>query len=235
MFFIFIVLFLISIPALLNALKEFRRDKLNRDIEKTMPDVLLVVSNLPQSVSFDKIIETAAGAKVVAAIPFRKTAELIKRGAPVETAFCMAFSSYPLVVRKAGDLIAKTYSNGNSTLAIVKQFAVELSEVNASREQTKADASMQKYSLLAASAFLVPFIIALISGVSMQASTLIPNSQPAVSIAAINFAINSYLLVFSFLSAKFIARQFATPFLPFFAVTAPLSLLGFNLSLLFLQ
>ncbi len=232
-YFVIPAAFLFSIPGLLAAWKEFQVEKTNREIEKTLPDVLLRLSSMPTSTQFQNILTEAASLNLPASIPFKQVSGMISKGCPVQTAISKSFSNYPPTTQKTGELIAKLYTNGNSTLSKLGEFAVELSKHNQTKESAKADLSMQKYSLLASSAFLVPFIISLIHSISLKASALF--SQPTVvPNEVILLAINIYLILFSFLAAKFISRQFNSHFITFFSIMCPLSLLVFNLSSLFI-
>ncbi len=234
LYFVIPLAFLFSIPGLLSAWKEFQVEKTNREIEKTLPDVLLRLSSMPTSTHFQNILKEAASLNVPASVPFHHAMELISKGCPVQLAISKSFSRYSLTTQKSGELFSKLYTNGNSTLTKMGEFANELSKHNQVKESAKADLSMQKYSLLVSSAFLVPFIISLIHSISLKASGII--SQPAmVSNDVILLAINIYLILFSFLAAKFISRQFNSHFITFFSITCPLSLLVFNVSSLFIS
>ncbi len=197
-----------------------------------MPDLLISISSMQNS-SFEEILKHASSFKNPASIPFKISKDFISKGMPASIAISTAFSKHSIVVKKTGELFSKLYSNGNSLLPLLKEFALELSQYNAVKEQAKADSSLQKYTLLVSSSFLVPFIIALIHSVSLRASLLLSSVQ--VQSEVILLAINLYLLILSFLSAKFISRQFSTHFITFFSITAPISLLVFNLASFFLE
>ncbi len=229
MHFLLLPLILLSIPALLLAYREFVREKRNSEIEKTLPDVLLSISSLPHTVSFSEVLSKATSLNKPASILFNNCQALILRGAPVEIAISKSFSRYTPLVEKTGALLYSLHRNGNSLLPIFKELSIELTLHREAREAVKADASVQKYSLLISCAFLVPFIIALIYSVSQGASAIFALS-PVLSPNLIALCINIYLVAFSFLAAKFLAKQFSSHFSTFFSITCPLSLLVFNFS-----
>ncbi|MDP3742023.1 MAG: hypothetical protein Q8R15_01780 [Candidatus Micrarchaeota archaeon] len=228
------ILFVLSIPALANAWKEFQKQKQNNEVDKTLPEVLIHIATLPPSADFHSILEEAATMKLPAALPFHHCKELIKKGCPVEIAVSTAFANFSPVAKKTGELLYSLYTSGNSLLPNLTEFGTEMSKQRELKESLKADASIQKYSILVSSAFLVPFIIALIYSVSSKAASILPTSTAVVSTEAIVLAINIYLILFSFISARFISRQFSTHFITFFSITGPVSLLVFNISLLLL-
>ncbi|MFH1247411.1 MAG: hypothetical protein V1644_03445 [Candidatus Micrarchaeota archaeon] len=230
------ILFIFSIPGLAKAWKTFQTQKTNAEIERTMPDLLIHLSGFSTSPApFQIILDEASNFNGPASKPFKKCKNLIEKGCPVQTAISTSFSIYPPSIRKTGDLFRLLYTNGNSTLVNMGEFGFELSKQREVKESLKADASIQKYSLLAACAFLVPFIIALIYSVSSKAVTLLPASVGvANSNNVVLLAINVYLILFAFISSKFLSRQFSMHYISFFSMTCPLSLLVFNFALLFL-
>ncbi len=222
---------LFTIPALLAAFKQLQQQKQIAKIEESLPELLFKLSNLT-NVSFEEFLQFASSTQSAAAFPFKKATELIKRGMPVELAITTSFASGSQTISKTGALLCKVYENGNSSLAILKCFAINLSKMVEAKKQAKADSSIQKYSILIAAAFLVPFIIAMISSIATKATVLLPQQNNPLSVVVI-LSIHIYLLLFSLLSAKFLARQFSTHFFAFFSITAPLAILVFNLTTLF--
>ncbi len=220
------LLLVLLVPAAIKTSRDFQREKLKRNIEKTLPDLLLSISST--ELSFEKILNAAASIRSPAAVPFKNCAELISKGMPYSVAISTSFSNYSPIVSKTGELLLRLYKNGNSNLALLREFSLQLAQHNAAKETAKADLSVQKYSLLISSAFLVPFIIALIYSTSLRAASTLSASIVSPTIVAI--AINCYLFLFCFLSAKFLSSQFSTHFYTVFFLTAPLSLLVFNLS-----
>lgn len=232
MYYLLPLLLLLALPGLVAAWRSFQAEKLQAEVEKSLPTTLIETSTLSASTSFEKLLAAGAASKTAASLLFKKCSSLISKGAPVQIAVSHSFSAPSPVVQKTGELLSKLYVNGNSVFPHLREFALEIAEYNQVKETAKADASMQKYSLLASSAFLVPVIIALIYSVSQKAGQIM-SATPA-STGVVLISINAYLLIFAFLSAKLLARQFSTNFLQFFSLTAPAALLVFNTALVLL-
>ncbi len=224
-----LLLSVFALPALANAVKQFKTEREINSIEKTLPDALLAFCN---STNFETGLHNAASLKTPASILFKKTLGLSQKGAPMSIALSRTFV-HSFTIQKTGNLLAKVYTNGNSDIQTAKQFALELSDSNNDREQIEADASLQKYSLLLCCALLVPLVIAFIYSISTKASVFLqPNAM--VSLPIITLSINIYLILLAVISSYFLSKQFSAHFLTFFSITAPVSLLVFNIAPFFL-
>jgi len=199
------LLFLLTIPSLFKAWRDFQKEAQVKQIENGLPELLLSVSSL--STSFEKKLFIAANFNNGAALPFKKCRKMTLAGAPVQSAISSSFSNYSPLIRKTGDLLWLLYSRGNSTSPLIKEFALELYSLRESREQLKADSTIHKYSLLVSCAILVPLIIALIYSISSNTLNFIASPQPLLP-NAVFLSVNIYLLILSFICAKYLAKQF---------------------------
>ena len=230
-FFIPLLLLVVVIPALFKALKELKQVEETQEIERSLPDVLLAIS-ANNSRTFEEMIATGAKQSSPAGSLFKKCSLLIARGAPVETALLQSFNSTSPSIKKTGELLHKVYVNGNSLLELLREFALDLSSFNEARESAKASSSLQKYSVLVSAGVLVPAIMAFTYSVSQKASLVL---SPDLGVPFfVLVSINIYLVLFSLLASRFLARQFYSHFFTFFSLTCPLSLFVFNSLLLVL-
>ncbi len=224
-----LLLFIFALPALAKAVKQFKIEREINAIEKTLPDALLAFCN---SANFETALHNAASLKTPSGALFKKTLQLSQKGAPILIAFSSIFV-HSFTIQKTGNILANVYRNGSSSIKTAKQFALELSDSNNNREQIKAEASIQKYSLLLCCALLVPLVIAFIYSISTKASAFL-QSNATVSLPIVTLSINFYLVLLAIISSYFLSKQFSAHFLTFFSITAPVSLLVFNIVPFFL-
>lgn len=225
MYFLILLLFFLAVPSIFKAWRDFRKEVQIKQVEEGLPDILVSLSS--HLTSFEKTLAHTSTFNSPAALPFKKANQMIAKGAPVKVAITKSFSSYSSIVSKAGDLLWLFYIRGNSVLPLIKEFALELRSLQESREQLKADSAIHKYSLLVSCALLVPLVIALIYSVASTTSRFMP-SNPLLQ-QTVFLAVNFYLLILAFVCSRYLADQFASHFLRFFSITAPVSLLVFNL------
>lgn len=152
----------------------YEAEERKRKIEEEVPDVLLVASSLPEAQNISKVVGFAAkNSNGPIAEEFSIANSEITAGMPVEEALARISrrNNSASLERAIGMLVAALDSGANMASAF-RETAEDFMETSSVLRERAASTALQKYTMLAASAFLVPFILgklaSLVQGFSLS-------------------------------------------------------------------
>jgi hypothetical protein len=139
------------------------------------------------------------------------------------------------LAKRAFSLIIVAYETGADMYFALRECAQDISSFFALARERSALLSIQRYTVLASAAFLVPFILGTVIYLAplLSATSAPGGAQPgAAPVAALSLACQAYLVMNAALCALLLALSEANPARAalYFAACAPLSLLFFSLA-----
>ncbi len=231
-------------PLLLWFYWDYEREKRFREIDAALPAALLQAAAFPKRASMEKIIEAIArGGHGALSGEFDVALRQIESGASVKRALENFAARCPTALaQRSVDLLLATYETGADLAPALKQVAEDAFDLQAISRENAAAGALQKYTLLAGGALLVPAILGVLlnlvgslgvgafafgeEGVAAQAALA---QRQAVQNAVVVGA-QAYLVIFAALAGFFIASVEGAKrkAVLYFAFMAPLALLVFN-------
>ncbi len=205
----------LSLPALALSALIYLSELRASELDASIPDAMFRASALGKSASFEKMLSQISEADSgPLSEEFSGVLRQIRSGAnPIDALNSLSLRTNSLLLSRCARLLVIAYRGGSDTYWAVRATAEDmLSLFSLIRERASA-LSLQKYTLLAASAILIPLILGsvtlAVSGFAKDFATLgisQGKSQAGLFQAAHDSAF-AYLLIFSAISAVFIANQ----------------------------
>lgn len=204
-------------PAAAYAWFDYAASRRVADIDEALPSALFQVASLPRGTSTEKMIAAVASAGYGAlSKEFSKANRRIGAGASVPRALELtAQENDSALLKRSCLLLSNAYAAGGDQSHAFKEVAEDAFQMQALARENAASLSVQKYTLLAASALLVPAILALLLNIVSTLSAGLDSgglllssasaSQRAALLAAVTLGNQAYLALFAALSAYFVA------------------------------
>lgn len=228
-------------PLLLYFYLDYLRSKRSKEIDHYLPTALLQIASFPEHTPIEQILESLEKQDYGAlSEEFLRLRQTINSGSNVPNCLGknITNAATPLY-RRTLNLLLNAYESGSDFSTAFREISEDAYELqNLQKEQASAFA-MQKYTLIFGGALLVPFILALLLGLSagLDFSTefnlgLAPAARKEL-IDAIMLANQLYLGIFALLSSYFVSSAEGNPrkTVLYFCLLCPLSLLVFHLVL----
>ncbi|MFH1199765.1 MAG: type II secretion system F family protein [Candidatus Micrarchaeota archaeon] len=217
---------------LVPAFEGYRRSARVRELEKGLPMALFLMTSLPSGAPFEKMLLAGGGAGGEAGRAFARVEALMRRGLSAQEALAVVSAECGSreFARMAG-VLSSVYSSGGMLSDAVVELANDSLELSQLARESQAMLSLQKYTIVAAAAVLVPFIIGSVFAMAQSLSLASADSAAAHKILPpFAFACQVYLLEFSAIASAFIAAgegniKKAALYCP---IIAPVSLLAFH-------
>ncbi len=154
-------------PVAHYALRLYLDEQRKRGIEKLVPDVLLQASVFPSGTPMTKIVKYLGESSYgELSLEFRKAHTELLLGASVEEALGgMAKRVKSDALSRALNLLVQGYNSGADMSQTFKEAAEDLLETQSILRDRVSSLVVEKYTLLLAGGIIVPFILALISGI----------------------------------------------------------------------
>lgn len=220
--------------------KEYLVEKKQGEIDYFLPPALFQIASFPSATPTEKIFETIARGDFGALSgEFALALKQTRAGYSIRDVLEeMKKRNSSLLLRRACDLILKTYKSGAKTSGeLFKEIAEDVYSLQEIVRETSASLSMQKYTLLAGGSVLVPIVLALLFNISaslqqgFSQDLLDLPSNPQLQ-ETVLMATQLYLGIFALVASLFIARLEEKPAkaVLYFAVMAPVSLILFTLA-----
>ncbi len=233
-------------PLLLWFYWDYVREKRLKEIDAALPSALLQAASFPKRASMEKILESlASGGHGVLSKEFEKTARQIESGSSVPRALeAFAARNPSLLCRRSVDLLLASYERGADLAPAFREVAEDAFDLQAIGRENAAAGALQKYTLLAGGAFLVPAILGVLlnlvaslgvgafpsfgeaEGAAAQAAL----AQRAAVQTAVVIGAQAYLVIFAALAGAFVAAAEGArrKAVLYFAFMAPLALIVFH-------
>jgi len=210
----------IAIPFLFLVFGQFYKAELRkRQVEKYVPDILLQASIFPKGTSLLHIIAYFGEAKYGhLSKEFSRASMEIKKGATVEAALENIKNRYKesRILARAINLLIQGYNSGADMNQTFKEAADDLMQTNTILRERAASMTVEKFTLLIAGAFLVPFILGMITKtVSSFDLTLLSTAfgeqvnlaEKKEMLAAALLGTHIYIFEYAILASIFVANQ----------------------------
>ncbi|OIO27708.1 hypothetical protein COX86_02290 [Candidatus Micrarchaeota archaeon CG_4_10_14_0_2_um_filter_60_11] len=231
-------------PAALVAYAGYQAERRVRDIEEALPSALFQVASLPKGANIEKAIAAIAASDYgLLSNEFAKANRRVNAGASVPRALeLMARENGSALLGRACWLLSNAYANGGDQSNAFKEVAEDAFQMQALGRENAASLAVQKYTLLIASAALVPFILAVLLSVvnslngSFAASgglfySSASAAQRSALLDAVTLGSQAYLAAFALLACWFAASFEGAPkkFIAYAALCLPCALAIFEL------
>ena len=225
---------------------DYVREKRLKEIDAALPGALLQAASFPKRASMEKIIEALAnGGHGELSKEFEKTLRQIENGSSVPRALEGFTERNPsLLVRRSVDLLLASYERGVDLAPAFREVAEDAFDLQAISRENAAAGALQKYTLLAGGAFLVPAILGVLlnlvaslgvggyasfgeaEGAAAQAAL----AQRAAVQSAVVVGAQAYLVIFAALAGAFVASTEGArrKAVLYFAFMAPCALIVFH-------
>ncbi|MFH1106339.1 MAG: type II secretion system F family protein [Candidatus Micrarchaeota archaeon] len=190
---------------LVPALEEYAFSRRVRGLELGLPSALFRMTSAPPGAPFEKLLCEAASCGGETGSAFARVSAMAGRGVPAARAFAAVSAEYGSpAFSRASRMLVSLHESGGQLSRAVHGVAEDAGEMLRLSEEGAALASLQKYTLLAAAALLLPFIL----GSLIQSSASLASLDGAAPVPPAFFlACQLYLFLFSALSSCFVALQ----------------------------
>ncbi len=192
-----------------------------KKLEDEIPDMLLLASSLPGHSTIPKIIGfMASNGSGPLSWEFRRAEKEIAAGIPIESALdSMAARNGSAALDRAIGMINVALDSGAEMSRAFRETAEDFMQTHAITRERASAMAVQKYTLLAAGGFLVPFIlgklgsmaegfsVSAVSGLGIGAT----EGQRLALASAASLASATYIAEFTVIAAMFIGLQEGRP------------------------
>lgn len=229
-------------PALAFFYQDYLREKRTAQIEASLPSALFQLSSFPSKAPAQTLVRSIAqGGYGELSAEFTKALRQMESGlSPSQALSQVAKRSDSLLLSRVISLLIAAQQSGADASKSLRQVAEDSFKLSAIAKETSASLTLQKYTLLAAGAFIIPLVLGLLfaSTASFSSSSLHEfglgqsATQQAQMRQTVFMANQYYLAVFSLLASLLIASAQGSPkkFILYAAFIAPCSLLAFALA-----
>lgn len=219
-------------------------EKRRKEMEESIPDLLLHASMLPEKESFSKIIEHLSNSGFgVLSEEFKKARKEVEAGSSVQEALNkIGERSKSKTVERAVMLLTKGYESGANMQEIFRNSAEDLLHTNAILRERSASMVVEKYTLLFAGALIVPVVLgilaSMVSGMDFSSSILgfgLSEEKRKELFETALISIQLYTAIYAVLASLFVANQEndLKKAIIYALVLLPLSFIAFNTARLF--
>jgi pilus assembly protein TadC len=233
-------------PLLLFFYWDYEREKRNREIDAALPSALLQAAAFPRRASMEKIFEAiASGGYGSLSEEFAIASRQVRAGASVKTALSnLVARNDSALLRRSVDLLLASYETGADLAPAFREVAEDAFELQAISRESAAAGALQKYTLLAGGALLVPGILSVLLGLVTSlgvsgfasfgaaegAAASAALAQRAAVSGAVVLGTQVYLVLFAALAGAFVASAEGArrKAVLYFAFMAPCALLVFH-------
>lgn len=229
-------------PCLAFLYADYARERRVREIEDALPSALFQLSSFPHLAPVEKLVDSISRSDYgPLSEEFAKASRQMKSGSSVREALQgISGRSGSLLLERTVSLLLLAQEGGSNVSRALREIAEESAKLSAISREIAASAALQKYTLLAAGAFIIPGVLgALFSATSSFSSTdffqlgLVGSASSQAELRqAIHFGTQFYLIAFSLLAAAFVslAEGSLRKSVVYAAFLLPCSLLVFSLA-----
>jgi len=207
------ILFLALSFTLFNGLKQLIEEKELKEKEDKIIDFLFYCSMSGKNKTLIQLLKETKGKGFgLLEKEFMITLKQIEHGLSQRKALILLKKrNKSKVIERAIDLLLLGLKSGADLTELFRQTALDLMQTKQLIEERKAVMTIQKYTLVLASAIIIPIILAMITQLtqsfdfSLLSMITKTNNERKELIQASILAINVYLIEFAFLSAAFLS------------------------------
>ncbi len=183
----------------------------NKQLDESLAQALFHLASLPRGTSPEALCrEIESGGYGGLSAEFAKARRQMAAGATVRTAFAgIGRESGSSFVLRTMSLLASSFETGADSSAVFSELAEDAFDQLALAREAAGQAALQKYTVLAASAFAVPFVLGLLLGMvdslstALSSSALSDFSAGGATSEAVAIGAHAYLAEFALLAAVF--------------------------------
>ena len=220
---------------------DYAESKRQLEIEEHLPSALFQIASFPKRASMERMLESVAKSDYgPLSEEFARALKQIRSGSPVSQALDqMRSRNNSLLLNRAVSLLLSAYKSGADLSRAFKEVAEDVFQLQSLVKERRGALAMQKYTLLAASAFLVPAILGLLLNIvsSLQSAfssetlgiSSVSNAQALLDAVVLGNVV--YLGFLAIISSVFIASSEGDvkKSVLYVAFLLPLSLLVFSM------
>lgn len=229
----------------MKLLEEYAVAVRSRALEQALAHALFHIASLPRATPVEKLVEEIArGGYGELSKEFAQAKSQMIAGASVrEALLAIGQRSNSQFVQRCMELLSSSYDIGSDLSTAFKELAEDAFDQLALAREQAAQAALQKYTVLAASAFIVPLILGLLLNVIASLDSTLSSQVFAEFLDssafereqmrnAIALGSRAYLFAFALLASAFTAFTEGKRFkiLPYFLALAALSQIVFTLT-----
>ncbi|MFH0834925.1 MAG: type II secretion system F family protein [Candidatus Micrarchaeota archaeon] len=217
----------------------YLRSKRLKEIDDNLPSALFQMASFPRRTSAERIMESVAKSDYGAlSEEFGKACKQVRAGMSVPKALdALRERNDSLLLGRAVALLQNSYESGSDMSGAFRSAAEDVFRLQALGREHASAMTMQKYTLFAGGAVLVPLILGLLLNI-VSSLDFASAGEFGVSVEthetlveAIVLGEQVYMVVFAAIASVFIASNEgnAAKSVLYFAVSAPFALLVFAL------
>lgn len=231
---------LIAPTAILQFYEDYKKSKESLQMEREIPLAMFQISSYPPRTSFEKILREVANSlpkNSALANELKTASNKIQIGNSVPKALREINHRNSSIVKRAISLLTQTYTTGHDTSQAFSEIAQDTFELQSIDEEVKANATIQKYTVLLSSAIFVPLILSMLTSIttSLHLDTTALESQTtplqrAEILKSTIISIQIYLVILAGLASTYVAMQekHLRKALIYASIAAPIALLIFT-------
>jgi len=229
-------------PSFAYAYTDYTDSKRNKEIEAALPEALFQAASFPGESGTEEVLRSIAHSGYGAlSVEFAKACKRVRAGTSVPRALeRMAKENDSTLLSRVIRLLSNAYERGGNQSLAFKEAAEEALQMQLLEKENAASLATQKYTLLAASAVLVPAILALLLNIvstlgeglasGILAYSTASNAEREALLNAVATGNAVYLAAFAAMSSYFVAsfEGNAKKAVIYAAFTVPTALLLFE-------
>lgn len=204
-------------PSFTYAYLDYSASKQNREIEAALPEALFQAASFPGESGTEEALRSIARSGCGAlSEEFAKACKRVRGGASVPRALeRMSGENDSALLSRVTRLLSNAYENGGNQSLAFKEAGEEALQMQLLEKENAASLATQKYTLLAASAVLVPAILALLLNIvstlgeglasGILAYSTASNAEREALLNAVAMGNAAYLALFALMSSYFVA------------------------------
>ncbi|MFH0922460.1 MAG: type II secretion system F family protein [Candidatus Micrarchaeota archaeon] len=175
-------------PLLYYFYSDYAESKRQLEIEEQLPAALFQIASFPKRAPMERMLESVAKSDFgPLSEEFAKALKQIRSGLPVSQALDqLRLRNNSLLLNRAVSLLLSAYKSGADLSQAFKEVAEDVFQLQSLVKERRGALALQKYTLIAASAFLVPAILGLLLNIvsSLQSAF----SPETLGMSAVNSA-----------------------------------------------
>ncbi len=231
---------LIAPTAILQFYEDYKKSKESLQMEREIPLAMFQISSYPPRTAFEKILREVANSlpkNSALANELKTASNKIQIGNSVPKALREINHRDSSIVKRAISLLTQTYTTGHDTSTAFSEIAQDTFELQSIDEEVKANATIQKYTVLLSSAIFVPLILSMLTSITtslhLDTTALETQTTPlqrAEILKSTIISIQIYLVILAGLASTYVAMQekHLKKALIYASIAAPIALLIFT-------
>ncbi|OIO26355.1 hypothetical protein COX85_03885 [Candidatus Micrarchaeota archaeon CG_4_10_14_0_2_um_filter_55_9] len=225
-----------ALPAVsLDLYAEYLEERKRLELEERLPEALLQMASRPKGTAIEEVLEELARQPGETGKQFKSITRRIRSGISAPNAL-RRHPTNSFLFKRVLEMIANAYESGADASKTFKQVAEDVLELQFISREAASAATLQKYSLLAASTLFVPFILGFLYNLvesldfaGIQGIFSTSTMERRALVEAISLGNQAYLALFALITSSFVSFNENKPrkAVAYAAICLPLSLIAY--------